>query len=304
MSLTSLYRRLARPSWTSFRLLAALPLIPATAVAQSVEPQPWQTGMQPAISDIAVDVHWFNNFTLIIAVAITLFVLALLVVVMVKFNAKANPVPSRVTHNTAIEVAWTVVPILILVVIALPSFRLLYKQLVLPQQFDLTVKATGAQWYWIYDYPDLKDAAGEAVTFESRVLCRVASECPPGRPRLLATDTAVVVPVGKTVRMQTTARDVIHAWAIPAIGMKMDAMPGRLNEFWFKADKVGTYYGQCSELCGTDHAYMPIEMKVVTEAQYAAWSEAAKTSVDEANKILAAMEAGDKPAAGPVAALR
>lgn len=297
MSLTSLYRRLQRPLPTPFRLLAVLPLMSTAAAAQSVEPRPWQVGMQPAASDIAVDVHWFNDFTLIIAVVITLFVLALLGICIVRFNAKANPVPSRVTHHTAIEVAWTVVPILILVVIALPSFRLLYKQLVLPEKIDLTVKAIGAQWYWIYEYPELKDASGEVVTFEGRVLCREIGKCPEGRPRLLAADNAVIVPVGKNVRLQTTARDVIHSWAMPAFGVKMDAMPGRLNEIWFKADKVGTYYGQCSELCGTDHAFMPIELKVVTEAQYAAWSEVAKTSVDEANKKLAAMLGETTPAA-------
>lgn len=303
MNLTSLCRSVLPR--TPLRFASLLTLLPAAAVAQSVEPKPWQIGMQPTATDIAVDVHWFNNFTLIIATLITLFVLGLLVVVMVRFNAKANPVPSRVTHNTAIEIAWTVLPILILVVIALPSFRLLYKQLVLPPNIDLTVKATGAQWYWIYDYPDLKDAAGEVVTFESRVLCREIGKCPQGRPRLLAADTAIVVPVGKNVRLQTTARDVIHAFAMPAFGVKIDAMPGRLNEVWFKADKVGTYYGQCSELCGTDHAFMPIELKVVTEAQYAVWSEAAKASVEDANKRLEAMERATAPAQpAAVAALR
>jgi cytochrome c oxidase subunit 2 len=292
------------PSWTSVRLVAVLPLAATAAAAQSGQPAPWQIGMQPAATDLAVDVHWFNNFTLIIAAAITLLVLVLLLTVMLRFNAKANPVPSRVSHNTAIEVAWTVVPIMILVIIALPSFRLLYKQLVMPEKIDLTVKATGAQWYWVYDYPDLKDASGEAVSFESRVLCREASRCPPDRPRLLAADTALVLPVGKTVRLQTTARDVIHAFAMPAFGVKIDAIPGRLNEIWFRADKTGTYYGQCSELCGTDHAYMPIELKVVTEAQYAAWSEAAKTSVDEANKVLAALQAEAAPNRDAVAALR
>jgi cytochrome c oxidase subunit 2 len=292
---------MTRLALTPVRLVAAVltaVALPAVARAEEIgAPHPWQTGMQTAATEVARDIHWFNAFTLTIAVAITVFVLALLVVVMVRFNARANPKPSRVTHNTAIEVAWTVVPILILVVIAIPSFRLLYKQQVLPPKIDMTVKATGAQWYWIFDYPDLKDSSGETVSYEARVQCRVAADCPPGRPRLLATDNVLVVPVGKTVRVQVTGKDVIHAFAMPAFGVKVDAIPGRLNETWFRADAVGTYYGQCSELCGTDHAYMPIELRVVTEAQYAAWSDAVKTGIDNANRVLAAFDAEARPAA-------
>ena len=194
---------------------------------------------------------------------ITLFVLALLIIVVVKFNAKANPVPSRTTHNTLIEVAWTLIPVLILVGIAVPSFRLLFLQLDIPKA-DLTIKATGKQWYWSYAYPDNGKFEFDSLLAQDK------------QPRLLGVDNEMVVPVNKVVRVQTTGADVIHSFAVPAFGIKIDAIPGRLNETWFKATKTGMFYGQCSELCGKDHAFMPIAVRVVSDQEFATWVEAAK----------------------------
>ena len=236
---------------------------PATAA-----PQPWQMGFQEAASPIAEWIHQFHDLLLILCVIISAFVLLLMIWVSVRFNAKANPTPSKVTHNTLIEVLWTVVPIIILVIIAIPSLRLLYFDRTIPEA-DITIKATGYQWYWGYEYPDI-----EGVSFDSIML--TDEERGPDQPRLLAVDNVVVVPVGKIVKMQITASDVIHAWALPAFGVKIDAIPGRLNETWFEATKEGVYYGQCSELCGRDHAFMPIEVHVVSEQDYAAWVAEAK----------------------------
>ena len=194
--------------------------------------------------------------------------LVLLVIVMVRFNARANPVPSRTTHNTLIEIAWTIIPIVILVVIAVPSFKLLFFQLNIPAA-DLTVKATGKQWYWSYNYPD-------NGKFEFDSLMLKEGERKEGQPRLLAVDNEMVVPVNKTVRVITTGADVIHSFAVPSFGIKIDAIPGRINETWFKATREGIYYGQCSELCGKDHAFMPIAVRVVSEQAFAAWVEEAK----------------------------
>jgi cytochrome c oxidase subunit 2 len=238
------------------------------ALAGTGQPSPWQINLQGAASPVMESMHSFHFFLLVIIVAVVLLVLALLVVVMVKFNEKANPVPSRTTHHTMIEVVWTVVPVLILVAIAIPSFRLLFHQLDLPQA-DLTVKVTGHQWYWSYEYPD-----NGAFSFDSLMVPE--AELKPGQPRLLAVDNDVVVPVNKIVRIQVTAADVIHSFALPSFGVKIDALPGRLNESWFQATKEGIYYGQCSELCGKDHAFMPIAIRVVSEQEFAAWVEKAK----------------------------
>ena len=232
--------------------------------------KPWQLGLQASDTDVMDSIHSFNNLTLGIVTVITLFVLALLVIVMVRFNSKANPTPSRTSHNTMIEVVWTIVPILILVVIAIPSFRLLFKQLDIPE-YDMTVKVTGYQWYWGYEYTD------HEFGFESFLLAREDLE-DHGYSQdeyLLATDTAVVVPVGKTVVMDVTAADVIHSWTIPAFGVKQDAVPGRIAQLWFNAEKEGVYFGQCSELCGKDHAYMPITVKVVSQEEYDEWLDGA-----------------------------
>src|SRR6201982_3347391 len=237
--------------------------------AELGQPSPWEYTMQPSGSPVMDNIHWFHNVLLTLITVITLFVLALLITVMVKFNARANPVPSRTTHNTLIEVAWTLIPVLILVGIAVPSFRLLFLQLDLPKA-DLTVKATGKQWYWSYAYPD-----NGKFEFDSLLACD-ESRKKGEHPRLLAVDNELVVPVNKIVRVQTTGADVIHSFAVPAFGIKIDAIPGRLNETWFKTTKTGMFYGQCSELCGKDHSFMPIAVKVVSDQDLATWVEAAK----------------------------
>src|SRR3569623_932030 len=231
------------------------------------QPHPWEIDLQRGVTPVMDDIIWFHNFLTWIIIAIAVFVLVLLVIVAVKFNARANPVPSRTTHNTLIEVVWTVVPVLILVAIAVPSFRLLFYQLKVPAA-DVTVKATGKQWFWTYTYPDAK------IEFDS--LMKQAKDLKGDEPRLLAVDNTMVVPVNKVVRVITTGADVIHSWAVPSFGVKIDAIPGRLNETWFKAEREGTYYGQCSELCGRDHAFMPIVVHVVSDKDYAAWLEQAK----------------------------
>ena len=247
----------------------SVPLMTAgAALAASGQPEPWQLGMQKGATPVMNDIIWFHDFLLWVISAIALFVLALLITVMVKFNSRSNPVPSRTTHNTTIEVLWTVVPVLILVTIAVPSFRLLFFQLNVPKA-DVTVKATGKQWFWSYSYPDSK------FEFDSLLACDPErAKCE--QPRLLAVDNEMVVPVNKIVHVLTTGSDVIHAFAVPAFGIKIDAIPGRINETWFKAEREGKYYGQCSELCGKDHAFMPIVVRVVNEKDYSAWLEDAK----------------------------
>jgi cytochrome c oxidase subunit II len=252
-------------------------------MALAAQPQPWEVTLQPAASPVMENIVWFHNFLFVLITLITLFVLGLLVAVVVKFNAKANPVPSKTTHNTLIEVAWTLIPVLILVGIAVPSFRLLFLQLDIPKA-DLTVKATGKQWYWSYSYPD-----NGKFEFDSLMAADK-------QPRLLGVDNEMVVPVNKVVRVQTTGADVIHAFAVPAFGIKIDSIPGRLNETWFKATKVGMYYGQCSELCGKDHAFMPIAVRVVEDQEFAAWVEAAKKkyATNPANTYAAAGQAAQQ----------
>ena len=228
----------------------------------------WQLGFQDAVTPVMREINEFHNFILIIITVISVFVLGLLVYVMMRFNAKANPTPSKTTHNSLVEVLWTVIPILILLVIAVPSFRLLYLQRDIPEA-DMTIKATASQWFWSYEYPDHDDLAFDAVMLEDDELAE-------GQPRLLTTDTEVVVPVNKTVRVIVTANTVMHNWAMPSFGVKMDAIPGRLNETWFKAEKTGIYYGQCSELCGVRHAFMPINVRVVTDEEFEQWLVKAK----------------------------
>jgi cytochrome c oxidase subunit 2 len=222
---------------------------------------------QEAASENMTMITDLNNFLLVLMTVITAFVLALLLYVMVRFNAKANPTPSKTSHNTLIEVLWTVLPIVILVVIAIPSFRLLYFQREIPEA-DMTIKATGYQWYWGYEYPD------ENIIFDSYMIDE--KDLKEGQPRLLAVDNEVYVPVNKVVKVMITANDVLHAWALPSFGVKRDAVPGRINETWFKADRTGTFYGQCSELCGIKHAFMPITVNVVSEDEYNQWLEEAK----------------------------
>ena len=238
------------------------------ALAGLGQPSPWQVGLQQSASPVMDNIIWFHDFLLYIITGIVGFVLVLLVVVMVRFNARTNPIPSRTTHHTLIEIAWTLIPIVILMFIAVPSFKLLFFQLNVPPA-DLTVKATGKQWYWSYSYPD-----NGQFEFDSSMLKE--GERKEGQPRLLAVDNEMVVPVNKTVRVITTGSDVIHSFAVPSFGIKIDAVPGRINETWFTATREGVYYGQCSELCGKDHAFMPIAVRAVSEQAFSAWVEEAK----------------------------
>ena len=259
---------------------AAATLLGASANAQeNLEligvPTQSGTGFQPAVTELARDLQWLDGMLLIIITAISLFVVFLLGYVIFKFNRKANPEPSSFTHNTPVEVAWTVVPIVILVFIGAFSIPVLFKQQVIPDG-DINIKVTGYQWYWGYEYTDHGFGFDSMLIGDGKVLTpEVEAELiEAGYSKdefLLATDTAVVVPVDKVVVMQVTGADVIHSWTIPAFGVKQDAVPGRLGQLWFKAEKEGVYFGQCSELCGKDHAYMPITVKVVSQENYEAW---------------------------------
>ena len=249
--------------------LAAFSALPARAQdGLEIIGKPEQGGMgfQPAATELARDLQWLDGMILVIITAITIFVCALLLIVIFRYNRKANPNPSSFTHNQPLEVAWTIVPIVILVFIGAFSLPVLFKQQEIPEG-DINIKVTGYQWYWGYEYTDHEFA------FDSFMLARDELE-EFGYSQdeyLLATNTAVVVPVDKTVVMQVTGADVIHSWTIPAFGVKQDAVPGRLAELWFKAEKEGVYFGQCSELCGKDHAYMPITVKVVSQEAYDLW---------------------------------
>ena len=238
------------------------------AMAGLGQPSPWQLGFQQSATPVMDNITWFHDFLLYIITGIAGFVLVLLIIVMVRFNVRANPTPSRTTHNTWIETAWTLIPIMILMFIAVPSFKLLFYQLNVPAA-DLTVKATGKQWFWTYSYPDAGDFEFDSIRLQD-------NELKQGQPRLLAVDNELVVPVNKNVHILTTGADVIHAFAVPAFGIKIDSVPGRINETWFKAEREGVYYGQCSELCGKDHAFMPIAVRVVSEADYNTWLQQAK----------------------------
>jgi cytochrome c oxidase subunit 2 len=232
------------------------------------QPKEWQLGFQDAASQGMRDiVNFHNNLLLPVIIAISVFVLFLMIYACVRFRASRNPIPSKTTHNIMVEVLWTLIPCLILIVMAVPSFKILYKQDTIPKA-DVTVKAIGYQWYWGYEYPD------ENIIFESYMIKE--EDLKENQPRLLTVDNEVVVPVNKVVKVLITANDVLHAWALPSFGVKRDAVPGRINETWFKAEKVGTYYGQCSELCGIQHAFMPITVRVVTDEEYAQWLAEAK----------------------------
>jgi len=248
-------------------VLAMLLSMVTVSAAMAAQPEPWGLNLQEAASPIMEQMIDFHNLVLVIITLITLFVTALLIWAVVRYNRRANPEPARFHHNTMLEVAWTVVPILILVVIAIPSFRLLYAQHSYPKP-DITIKATGYQWYWEYEYPEAGFSFGSFMVEDA--------DLKPDQPRLLAVDADVVVPVGQTVQVLVTAADVMHNWTVPAFGSKIDAIPGRVNRTWFQATKTGTFYGQCSELCGSRHAFMPIAVRVVTQEEYDAWVEQAK----------------------------
>ncbi len=268
--------------------LAAALLTPGGAAFAGLgQPSAWQIGLQQSATPVMDDIVWFHDLLLWVIAAIVAFVLALLIIIMVKFNARANPTPSRTTHNTVLEVLWTVLPVIILVFIALPSFRILFFQLNTPPA-DLTIKATGKQWYWSYAYPDNGN-------FEFDSLILTEKERKPDQPRLLSVDNEIVVPVNKVVRVQVTGAEVIHSFAVPSFGVKIDAIPGRLNETWFKVTKEGMYYGQCSELCGKDHAFMPIAVRAVSEQAFSTWVEEAKKKFASAGGSTAVAKA-DVPA--------
>nr|WP_258052368.1 cytochrome c oxidase subunit II [Mesorhizobium sp. INR15] len=266
--------------------------------AYADQPKDWETGFQEPATDMMRQIEWFGNYTMWFIVPITILVLCLIAYCIIKFRASANPVPSKTSHNTLIEVIWTVGPVVILLCIAIPSFQLLTAQYTPPEEAKLTIKATGNQWNWDYEY-QTKDT----LTFNSAILqegdrTSAGKEDRKVYPRLLAVDNEMVVPVNTTTRVLVTATDVIHSFAMPAFGIKIDAVPGRTNETWFKADKEGLYYGQCSQLCGKDHAFMPIAIRVVSDAQYTSWLAAAKTSLPGANKaLMAEVDSANKVAA-------
>jgi cytochrome c oxidase subunit II len=295
---------------------AALPLIPALALAGTGQPSPGEISLQGSVTPIMDSIHAFHDGLLLwVEVAISVFVAVLLLIVIFRFNSRANPVPRRFTHNTLLEVAWTALPVIILVIIAIPSFAVLTDQLTMPDGVrkylgsnifsfgsvdvpapGLTIKATGSQWYWNYTYVD------QNKNFDSNILdeqTRLAQT--PVQPRLLAVDNMLVVPVDTTVRVEVTGADVIHAFAVPSFGVIIDAVPGRLNETWFNARKVGVYYGQCRELCGKDHAFMPIAVRVVPKDVFDTWMKALQAgSVQDANNTLPPLtqaDVSDTPAA-------
>ena len=271
-----------RKSVIGAAVLALLGLVATTAYALPLD---WQMGFQPSASPVMDQIESFHRELLYIITAVSLFVAALLVWVIIKFRASANPTPSKVHHNTILEVAWTLIPVIILVVIAIPSFKLLYYEAEIPTP-DVQIKAIGKQWFWTYEYP----GADAGFSYDSLGLSD-ADAAKKGEPRLLGVDNIIEVPVNKVVEIETTGADVIHSWAIPQFGVKMDAVPGRLNHTWFKATQLGTFYGECSELCGARHAFMPIEVKVVSDADYAAWLAASKkkyAALDTGNTRVAA----------------
>ena len=260
--------RLSRLSATAL-IFGVLLASAGTAFAGLGQPTPWQIGLQDSASPIMDQISRFNTFLFWITTAIALFVLILLAIIIVRYNERANPTPSRTTHNTPLEIMWTIVPVIILATIAVPSFRLLFSQLDVPPHPDLTVKATGKQWFWSYAYPDNGN-------FEFDSLMVPDKDLKPGQPRLLTADNEMVVPVNKVVHVLVTGADVIHSFAVPSFGIRIDAIPGRMNETWFKATTEGVFYGQCSELCGKDHSFMPIVVRVVNESDFNKWLDDAK----------------------------
>jgi cytochrome c oxidase subunit 2 len=251
-----------------FKILSFLSLALISNTASANQPKDWQLGFQKAASQGMEDIVWFHDYMLLpIITAITVFVLFLLLYTCIRFRASKNKIASTTSHNTTIEVLWTLIPCLILIVMAVPSFKVLYSQDTIPKA-DVTIKAVGYQWYWGYEYPD------ENIIFDSYMV--EEKDLKENQPRLLTVDNEIYVPVNKVVKVMITANDVLHAWALPSFGVKRDAIPGRINETWFKADRTGTFYGQCSELCGIKHAFMPITVNVVSENEYNQWLEEAK----------------------------
>jgi len=267
------FSRLTAAMLTAGALLAGT----GAAFAGLGHPSPWQMDFQGSASPVMDQIAEFHYFLLWVIAAISVFVLALLLIIIVRFNARANPTPSRTTHNTPIEILWTIVPVIILAAIAVPSFRLLFVELDVPHP-DLTIKATGKQWFWSYAYPDNGN-------FEFDSIMVADKDLKPGQPRLLTVDNEMVVPVNKVVHVLVTGADVIHSFDVLSFGIRIDAVPGRINETWFKATKMGMFYGQCTELCGKDHAFMPIAVHVVSENDFAAWVAQAKQKYSAENGV-------------------
>ncbi len=250
-------------------LILAITLLFSAGIAMAAEPVAWQLSLQPAASPLMQELHEFHNFLLLITGSIVLFVCVLLAYVCIRFRAKRNPIPARFSHNILIEVIWTVIPIIILVIIAVPSFRILRFAEKIPET-EMTIKVIGYQWYWHYTYPD-----NDNIEFDSYLI--TSEKLQPGQKRLLEVDNRIIVPENTTIKFLITAGDVIHSFAVPALGIKTDAVPGRINETWTKIVKKGVYYGQCSELCGINHGFMPIVIEVVSKEEFQEWLEAAKT---------------------------
>lgn len=261
------------------RFFTALLILVTCSPAHAV-PLPWQLDFQEAASPLMRELHSFHNFLMVISVAIVLFVIFLIGYVIFRFNAKANPIPAKFTHNIAIEVIWTVIPIIVLVIIAIPSFRLL-KMVEHSPPVDMTIKVVGSQWYWSYSYPDHGNFGFDSYMIQD-------ADLKPGQLRLLEVDNRVVVPEGATIKFLITAADVLHSFSIPAFGIKMDAVPGKINQIWVKVDKKGVFYGQCSELCGIKHGFMPIAVEVVSKEEFEEWVNNAKVkfaSTNDTNQV-------------------
>ena len=273
--------------------LAALPLLAAAGEAWAAQPQPWQLSLQPAATGIMEEIRWFEQYTLWFILPVTLLVMVLLGWVMFRYRASRNPTPSRTSHNTLVEVVWTVGPVIVLLFIAVPSFQLLTAEYDPGEEPAMTIKATGVQWYWDYEYQGQTPLTFSSLLLKDADRASLGKDDHAAYPRQLAVDNELIVPVNTTVRVLVTASDVIHAFAMPAFGVKVDAVPGRLNETWFKAEKEGMYYGQCSELCGKDHAYMPIGIRVVSKEKYDTWFAAAQGDLAGANKALLASIGSD-----------
>jgi len=245
-----------------YKYLGLIILLVSTAALAS-EPLPWQVTFQPPATPVMSEIERFHGFLMEIMTGVVVVVLALLLYVCLRFNAKTNPIPAKFSHNVLVEVIWTLIPVILLIIIAIPSFRILSQAEKIPKS-DLTIKVVGNQWYWTYSYPD-----NGGFTFDSNMI--EDKDIKPGQLRLLEVDNRILVPVGKVVRFVVTAADVIHSFAVPAFGIKTDAVPGKIHETWIKVDKLGVYYGQCSELCGVNHGYMPIAVEVVSEDEFEAW---------------------------------
>ena len=281
----------------AYAALAALACLLFASGSFADQPVDWQMRLQQAATPVMEEITWFEQYTLWFIIPITIVVAVLLAVVALKFRAAANPVASSTSHNTMIELVWTIAPVIILLAIALPSFQMLTNQLTIPKDPDITVKVTASQWQWNYEYPGDAGIAYDSYHLKDDERAAAGKEDRAIYPRLLAVDNEMVLPVGKTVRFLVTAAptDVIHSFAMPSFGIKVDAVPGRLNETWARVDREGLYYGQCSELCGKDHAFMPIAIRVVSEEKYKTWLAAAATNVDAANKALMAQVDGAAP---------